>query len=555
MNYARSYQNLTLLPDGTVFASGGMATSDGVDLSQAVLPTEIWDPTTETWTTTASMSVGREYHSTALLLPDGRVLMAGGGQLPGSTATNEYNAQLYSPPYLFKGARPAITSAPSLVQYGSTFQISTPDAARIAKVSLIHTPAVTHDFDQNQRFLFLNFTQGSGSLTVQAPAQANLAPPGYYMLFLVDTNGVPSIASFVRFPAGYEDVVAPTAPGLLTAAGSTGKVSLAWDAATDNVGVDHYEVYRSTTAGFTPTLANRIGVPSGTTYVDSGLAAGTYYYRVRAVDLAGNLSPSSNEANAAATADVTPPNVSITAPPAGSSVSGVVSLVASAGDDVGVASVQFTLDGAALGAVDTTAPYGMLWDSTTAANGTHLIGAVARDAAGNTTVATAVSVLVSNAAPPVLTQLVGDQALEPKIDGNTAGLAEAFSVTAGASGTVTQLSLYIDATSAASRLTVGLYSSSGSHPGNLLTQGTVGSPVAGAWNSVAVPGAPVTAGTAYWIAALSPGGAGTVKFRNRCCGGGSPAETSASAALGALPSVWTTGAAYRDGPLSAVGSG
>ena len=84
MSYPRSYHNLTLLPDGTVLASGGMTTSDGVDLSKAVLPAEIWDPATETWKTVASLTTGREYHSTALLLPDGRVLMAGGGQLHGS---------------------------------------------------------------------------------------------------------------------------------------------------------------------------------------------------------------------------------------------------------------------------------------------------------------------------------------------------------------------------------------------------------------------------------------------------------------------------------------
>ena len=80
MAFRRSYQNMTLLPDGTVLASGGMTTSDGTDLSKAVLPAEIWNPDTETWTTVAPLQNGREYHSTALLLPDGRVLMAGGGR-------------------------------------------------------------------------------------------------------------------------------------------------------------------------------------------------------------------------------------------------------------------------------------------------------------------------------------------------------------------------------------------------------------------------------------------------------------------------------------------
>lgn len=555
MNSARSYQNLTLLPDGTVFASGGMSTSDGVDLTQAVLPTEIWDPTTETWTTTASMSVGREYHSTALLLPDGRVLMAGGGQLPGSSATNQYNAQLYSPPYLFKGARPTITAAPSLVQYGSSFQVTTPDAARIAKVSLIRTPSVTHDFDQNQRFVPVTFTQGAGVLTVQAPAQANLAPPGYYMLFIVDTNGVPSVASFVRFPAGYEDTIAPSAPGTLTATGGSGSISLAWGAATDNIGIDHYEVYRSTTSGFTPSLTNRIATPAGTSYVDSGLATGTYYYRVKAADVAGNLSPASNEANGAATGDSTFPTVSVTAPAPGSSVAGSISLAATAGDNVGVVGVQFKVDGAGIPPEDTTSPYSVLWDSSTVANGSHTLTAVARDAAGNTTTSAGVPVTVANTAPPVLTPLLGDQATEPKVDGNNAGAAEAFATTASTSGSVRQLSLYVDTSSAATKINIGLYTDSGGHPATLLTQGTVSSPAAGAWSSVSVPAATVTAGTTYWFAVLSPSGTGAVKFRNRCCGGGSAAEMSSSVTLAGLPATWTSGAVYRDGPVSAYGSG
>ena len=82
-------------------------------MTNAVLPAEIWNPDTETWTTVAPLQNGRLYHSTALLLPDGRVLMAGGGQLPGSVATDQKNAEIYSPPYLFKGPRPTITAAPA----------------------------------------------------------------------------------------------------------------------------------------------------------------------------------------------------------------------------------------------------------------------------------------------------------------------------------------------------------------------------------------------------------------------------------------------------------
>ena len=113
---------------------------------------------------------------------------------------DEKSAEFYSPPYLFKGARPVITQAPSQIQYGSNFFVGTPDATSIASVSLIRTGAVTHFFDQNERYLPLSFTQTSGGLTVTAPVNANLAPPGYYMLFIVNSAGVPSVAPFVQVP-------------------------------------------------------------------------------------------------------------------------------------------------------------------------------------------------------------------------------------------------------------------------------------------------------------------------------------------------------------------
>ena len=298
MAHGRSYHNLTLLPDGTVFASGGQSSSDGTNLDDAVLPAEIWNPDTETWTTVAPLVNGRLYHSTALLLKDGRVLMAGGGALPGR-ATDQRNAEIYSPPYLFRGPRPTISAISATANYGASFDVTTPNAAQVAKVSLIRSPSVTHAFDMNQRFQFLNFTPGAGKVTVQAPASANLAPPGDYLLFLVDTDGVPSVGEFIRVA----DTIAPSAPSNLSANGSPGQVTLSWTGSTDNGGVAHYNVHRSTTAGFTPSQANRIAQPLGTNYVDGNLNAGTYYYRVIAEDGAGNLSPSSNEASATVLGD------------------------------------------------------------------------------------------------------------------------------------------------------------------------------------------------------------------------------------------------------------
>ena len=111
---------------------------------------------------------------------------------------DEKSAEFYSPPYLFKGPRPTISQAPAQVAYGSNFSVTTPDAASIASVSLIRTGAVTHFFDQNARYVPLAFQQVSGGLTVTAPANGNAAPPGLYMLFIVNSSGVPSIAPLVQ---------------------------------------------------------------------------------------------------------------------------------------------------------------------------------------------------------------------------------------------------------------------------------------------------------------------------------------------------------------------
>jgi hypothetical protein len=199
MAYLRSFFNLTMLPDGTVLATGGETDKNGGDISKAVYAAELWSPQTQTWSTMASMHTPREYHGTALLLPDGRVLESGMGADFGNVP-NEESAEFYSPPYLFKGARPTISQAPSQIQYGSNFFVSTPDGATIASVALIRSGAVTHFFDQNERYVPLSFTQTSGGLTVTAPVDANLAPPGYYMLFIVNSAGVPSVAPFVQLP-------------------------------------------------------------------------------------------------------------------------------------------------------------------------------------------------------------------------------------------------------------------------------------------------------------------------------------------------------------------
>jgi hypothetical protein len=204
MAYPRRHLNATVLPTGEVLVTSGTRGTSFDDPSLAVHVAEIWNPATGTngtWRQVASNRINRSYHSTSLLLPDGRVLHAGSGgaTLPNGLPTpDQKNAELYSPPYLFQGARPTIASASTSISYGSSFTVGTPDAAGIAKVSLIALGSVTHAFDMNQRFMWLTFTRSGSNLAVKAPPSPNIAPPGYYMLFILNAAEVPSKARIVR---------------------------------------------------------------------------------------------------------------------------------------------------------------------------------------------------------------------------------------------------------------------------------------------------------------------------------------------------------------------
>ena len=190
---ARWNLNATLLPTGEVLATGGVS-GDRANPALYVNTTELWNPATGFWTTLASSApMLRGYHSSSLLLPDGRVLHGGGGDGGGTVDNLSY--ELYSPPYLFKGARPVVTGVtPDAVSYGQSLVLETPDGAAIAKVSLIRFGSVTHAFDSGSRLIPLSFTQVAGGISVTIPGSRTIAPPGPYMLFLVNGNGVPSIA-------------------------------------------------------------------------------------------------------------------------------------------------------------------------------------------------------------------------------------------------------------------------------------------------------------------------------------------------------------------------
>jgi hypothetical protein len=188
MHFARTHLQAVILPDGKVMVAGGVGGADG---ETPVLPAEIFDPNTEIWSIVAALATQRGYHSTGVLLPDGRVLWAGANGNP--------TREVYSPAYLFRGARPVIAAVPTSVDYGETLVVQTPDAADITSVVFMRPGASTHAGNMEQRYVQLDFVQpAAGILHVSAPVQPNVAPPGYYMLFLVDGDGIPSVAPFVR---------------------------------------------------------------------------------------------------------------------------------------------------------------------------------------------------------------------------------------------------------------------------------------------------------------------------------------------------------------------
>lgn len=206
MTHARTQHNLTILADGSVLATGGN-TSGAVliDPEAAVLTPEVWSPDTGAWQQLNDMKVDRQYHTVALLLPDGTVLSAGGGYCGTCTELDyeEQNAEIFSPPYLFSSGstlalRPVISLVPDLIDYNQSFVLHTATATAIEKVHLIKLGSVTHSVNQEQRLIPLEFqSSNSGMLEVNSPESRNIAPPGYYMLFIVDDSGVPSEATIV----------------------------------------------------------------------------------------------------------------------------------------------------------------------------------------------------------------------------------------------------------------------------------------------------------------------------------------------------------------------
>lgn len=202
MAIGRRQLNAIILADGTVLVTGGSGQCGFSSEDGAVFAAERWDPSGGTngqgvWTTMANASVVRVYHSTAALMPDGRVVSTGSGDGADRTPQNTY--EIYSPPYLFQGTRPTYTLSSNAIHYAGTFTVTTPDAAAIRKMHIIRLASTTHAFDAGQRLRSLTYQVAADgqSLTVTVPLNGKFAPPGPYMLFLVNLAGVPSVGKVV----------------------------------------------------------------------------------------------------------------------------------------------------------------------------------------------------------------------------------------------------------------------------------------------------------------------------------------------------------------------
>jgi hypothetical protein len=222
MSQPRIQLNATILPSGKILATGGSRNDE--DALTAALNGDLYDPGANTFTLAGANAFPRLYHSNALLLPDATVLLIGGNPQRGNY---ERRLEIYSPAYLFNAAgapaaRPTIAGVTqAAVNYAAPFEVQTPDAANIGSVVLVRPGTPTHAFDMDQRLVELAFTAGNGVLNVTAPPNGNIAPPGYYMLFVLNTSGVPSVARFVKLAA-----TVPNQPPVATIASPASHVTV-----------------------------------------------------------------------------------------------------------------------------------------------------------------------------------------------------------------------------------------------------------------------------------------------------------------------------------------
>jgi len=386
----RQQMNNVLFPNGTVMTLAGSVVNE--DPTTATLGADLYNSVTGTWTGVAPEAFSRLYHNTAVLLPDGCVIVAGSNPVRG---TYTQQIEIYTPPWLFDSNgnwipwanRPQITSAPGKIGYGSaTFQVQTPNASGanlpdVASVVLVRPASDTHAFNFEQRVVGLSFTKSSGALTVTSPPNSNIVPPGYYMLFILSNEGVTSIASFLQVSANPTDV--PPKGTITTPAGNADWVIQAGQTVN----------FAGTATSSDSTISNYwwyfpAGVPNSSTKATPGAilfpSTGTYVASLTAVDALGVNDPSP----ATRIIQVQPDRLTTTinAPVAGATVKGTaVSITASATGITGASNTfVFVVDTTTVKTVTTTAANATYsWNSKSVADGTHTLTVNVTDANGD----------------------------------------------------------------------------------------------------------------------------------------------------------------------------
>jgi len=234
MSQPRIEMGAVILPNGKVLAIGGSYNDE--DTATASLNADLYDPASNTFSSAGANAYARLYHSTALLMPDATVWVAGGNPQRG---TYEQRMEIYKPAYLFTqdglgnvipAPRPTITASPAGINYGGAFTVDTHDAGNVSYVVLVRAGAATHAFDMDQRLVGLSFSvSDSNHLSVTGPPNGNIAPPGYYLLFLLNSAGVPSIANFVQVStvADFTVSATPTSKSVTPGASASYTVNVA----------------------------------------------------------------------------------------------------------------------------------------------------------------------------------------------------------------------------------------------------------------------------------------------------------------------------------------
>jgi PKD repeat protein len=402
MSAPRIEGNAVLLPTGQLLALGGSAVDN--DASTASLDADLFDPVTEMWSPAGRSAVPRLYHSVALLLPDATVWVAGSNPFQGWW---DNRMEIYSPAYLFTtdasgraipAARPSISSVPGRVGYDAPFTVDTPNAADIASVVLIRPGSNTHAFDFEQRLVGLSYTREARSLTVMSPPDANVAPPGYYMLFLVNANGVPSVARFIQLapnPANQppRGAILTPAADVTIKAGQT--VTFSGDASDPDGGVARYSWVFPGGRPATSTSA----APGAVTFSTPG----TYVVSLTVTDEHGDNDPSPPTH----TVTVQPPSFGalITGPPGGATVNGTQTVALSVGGGTGPFTYALRVDGTQVftttqAATSTT----YAWNTATVPDGPHTLGLTVTDATGQQAT-TSITVSVANASGAITVSL------------------------------------------------------------------------------------------------------------------------------------------------------